>query len=264
MHFVTKLAATLLLAAACALSYAGTTDIGMVVIHGKWGSPRGPVAPLARALEREGFIVSVPEMPWSAQRVYDRSVEDTEADIDRELAKLREAGAKHVFVIGHSLGAAFTLRFATRHTPSGIVAVAPGHRPEGSRYAQAFREPVSTARALTAAGRGTELVGFTDLNTGGRQSYLRAPAGPFLSYFDPSGPLHMARNAASVKADVPVLWIVPAGEEQPLRSGLVGLFRSLPKHPLTKFVEPEGDHLGAPAASARAIVDWIREVAAKN
>src|SRR5688572_23963768 len=38
--------------------------IGIVIMHGKGGSPTGLVAGLARALEEGGYLVANLEMPW--------------------------------------------------------------------------------------------------------------------------------------------------------------------------------------------------------
>jgi hypothetical protein len=74
----------------------------------------------------------------------------------------------------------------------------------------------------------------------------------------------MTRNAESLGADVPLLWLVPAREEQPQRDGVVALYGTIPKNPATQFREPDADHLGAPAASVWTIIEWIRGVAGKN
>ena len=74
----------------------------------------------------------------------------------------------------------------------------------------------------------------------------------------------MARNVQSLKPELPVLWLEPTREEQPMRNGMVSVSKRLPQNPLTRYVEPESDHLGAPAASRRLVIEWMREVAAKN
>ena len=98
-------------------------------MHGKWGSPQHYVKGLADTLQRLGFLVANPEMPWSGRRTYDKSVEGTDGEIDAEITKLRNQGAKQIFLAGHSLGAAYALHYATRTAVDGVVAIAPGHRP---------------------------------------------------------------------------------------------------------------------------------------
>jgi pimeloyl-ACP methyl ester carboxylesterase len=241
---------------------AAAGDVAAIVMHGKWGTPNGPVNAVAQALQREGYTVMSPEMPWSRRRLYDRTVEETDTHIDSEIAKLRAGGARHVFLVGHSLGAAYALHYAARAEVSGVIAIAPGHRPENARFAEWFREDVRKARELVAGGKPDEIVAFTDLNTGGRRDRLSASAAAFVSYFDPAGPLNMSRNVSSLKPSTPVLWLVPAREEPGLRQGGVALYKQLPVHPATRLMEPESDHLNAPAASAAAVIEWIRALAA--
>jgi pimeloyl-ACP methyl ester carboxylesterase len=256
-----KFATALVLVLACHASSAAG-DVAAIVMHGKWGTPDGPVSAVAQALLREGYIVVAPEMPWSRRRLYDRTVEETDTQIDAEIAKLRAGGAKHVFLVGHSLGAAYALHYAGRAEVSGVVVIAPGHRPENARFAEWFRDDVRKARELVAAGTPGEIVSFTDLNTGGRRDRLSASAAAVVSYFDPAGPLNMSRNVSSLKPSAPVLWLVPTREEPGPRQGVFALYKQLPVHAATRLVEPDSDHLNAPAASAPAIIEWLHAVTA--
>lgn len=244
----------------CAAAASAASDVAAIVMHGKWGSPHGQISAAANALQREGYAVISPEMPWSRGRLYDRSVEEADAAMDAEIARLRANGARRIFLVGHSLGAAYALHYASRSEVSGVIAIAPGHRPEARRFAESFSNDVRKARELVAAGRPDEMISFTDLNSGNRRDRLTARAVSFVSYFDPGGPMNMTRNVAGVKTGTPVLWIVPTREETGLRDGGLLLYKQLPPHAATRLVEPESDHLGAPAASAGSIVEWVRAV----
>ena len=237
---------------------ADNANVGVVVMHGKWGSPQRLVNGLADALQREGFLVANPEMPWSGRRYYDKSIDGADAEIDAEVAQLRDKGAKQIFIVGHSLGAAYALHYASRTAVNGVAAIAPGHIPEGRRFTEMYVDDVNKARALAAAGKGDEMIWFQDLNTGNRRSNLKASAATFLSYFDPAGPLNMARNAQSIKPGTPVLWAVPKQEEQPLRDFVVRFYEKLPPNPGNKFAEPDSDHLQAPTVATAEIINWIR------
>lgn len=249
--------------ALCHPAFAASGGIGAIIVHGKWGNPGGNMAPLTSALESAGILVAAPEMPWSGSRLYDDTVEAADAQVDAEVAKLRGRGVKHVFIIGQSLGSAFSIHYATRATVTGVIAIAPAHRPEADRFREVFADDVRRARELAEAGKNDERIGFTDLNQG-RRRYLRVPVRPFLSYFDPSGPLNMARNVELIKPEVPVFWLVPTGEPQPGRDGVVTLYQKLPKNPATRFAEPQADHFAAQGVAAAVVVDWIREIAAKD
>ena len=247
----------------CEANAAGA-DIGAIVLHGKWGSPEGVVDGLVAALEREHIRVRAPEMPWSRPRLYDKGVDDADAEMDAEIAKLRDGGAKRIFLIGHSLGANHVLHYASRVPVTGVVAIAPGHRPESPAYLKAFGADVRKARAMVAGGKGAETLSFLDLNSGNRREQMTASAAAFLSYFDAEGPLNMTRNVKGMRPEIPTLWIVPIGEDPRVRPFVVELYRSLPRNPGTRMAEPDADHLSAPGASTQIVVDWIREIAAKK
>ena len=269
MRFVISRGCALLAAFLCAwtaLPAAGadTAPVGVIVMHGKSGSPQYHVNGLAIALGGQGFLVAAPEMPWSRYRSYDKSVDGADAEIDAEIAKLRDRGAKQIFLVGHSLGAAYALHYASRTTVNGMVAIAPGHRPEFKRIAELLGEDIRKARELAATGKGDEMVTFLDFNTGNRRDRTTASAASFLSYFDPAGPMNMARNVTTVKPEVPVLWMVPTREEEPPRDAMVSFYGKLPPNPRNKFVEPASDHMQAPAAATSQVIDWIRAVAAGN
>src|SRR5437764_11315994 len=46
--------------------------IGIVLMHGKTGSPSTVIDRLATALQSAGYLVDTPEMCWSQRRIYDR------------------------------------------------------------------------------------------------------------------------------------------------------------------------------------------------
>ena len=125
-----------LLIALCTLasiSICDATDstVGIVLLHGKGGMPTNPAyTNLIKDIEGEGFIIITPEMPYSNYRGYDKSYEETAAEIDNYVAELKRLGANRVFIMGHSLGANVAIYYATIRDVDGIVAMAPGHLPE--------------------------------------------------------------------------------------------------------------------------------------
>jgi hypothetical protein len=92
---------------------------------------------------------------------------------------------------------------------------------------------------------------------------MTTSAASFVSYFDPEGPMNMARNAGAVKAATPVLWMVPTREESPLREGNLSLYKRLPQNPRSQSVEPDADHMQAPAASTGAVIEWLKKTVAQ-
>lgn len=57
--------------------------IGIVIMHGKGGSPSKHVSDLASNLEGKGYLVANIEMPWSGNRNYDVSVSDAENEVEK-------------------------------------------------------------------------------------------------------------------------------------------------------------------------------------
>jgi len=111
--------------------------VGVLLMHGKWGTslPRSPIGKLAEALESEGYLVAAPDMPWSRDRGYDKTYEESMSEIDEIVKELRNRGATKIVVGGHSIGANAALGYgARREGLAGILAIAPGHIPEVKGY----------------------------------------------------------------------------------------------------------------------------------
>ena len=69
-------------------------------------------------------------------------------------------GAKQIFLAGHSLGAAHALHYATRTAVDGVVAIAPGHRPESKVFMDLLANEIKKARVLASSGKGDEIVSY--------------------------------------------------------------------------------------------------------
>lgn len=235
--------------------------IGIVLMHGKGGSPQRFVGSLAAALEDKGCLVANIEMPWSKRRDYDVDVAAAEREVKAALAQLRAKGAGKLFVAGHSQGGLFALYFGGRHPVDGVIAIAPG----GSVASQGFRERLGTyveqARQMVAAGKGNDKGSFADYE-GAKGVYGIYPtAANYLSWFDPDGAMDEARAVRTMLPQTPVLFVAPTQDYPVLIKVKHAMFDALPRHPLTRLVEPEATHTGAPAAAAGDILRWTAEVA---
>jgi pimeloyl-ACP methyl ester carboxylesterase len=240
-----------------ALPVSGAGLSGALVLHGKGESP-DRLAELVDALRRENVIVAAPEMPWSGRRLYDRNVPEADAEIDAAIKGLREQEARRVYLIGHSLGASYAVRYGSRPGVNGIVAIAPDHVPESPRYINTFANDIRRARELIAAGRPQSIFEFLDLLWGNRRSRARTSAGTFVSYFDTAGPMNMTRNAQALRPDVLVLWIVPAGDPAARQSAL-DLYQRLPQNPGSRLVQLQVDYSQVMSASVPTILEWMRD-----
>jgi pimeloyl-ACP methyl ester carboxylesterase len=243
---------------------APSPGIGIVIMHGKGGSPAKFVAELASALEGKGYLVANLEMPWSGRRHYDVDVAAADKEVESALEALRGKGAKKLFVAGHSQGGLFALYFGTRHLVDGIIAIAPGGNVDSAIFRDKVGDSVEQARKLIAEGKGDETTSFMDFE-GSRGTYpVACTAAAYLSWFDPAGAMNQTAAVKKMNPKVPVLFIAPKGDYPGLRKVKQQMFDSLPANPLTKLYEPDSNHLGAPSASIDEIARWTAEVANKG
>lgn len=235
--------------------------IGIVVMHGKGGSPNRLVADLARALEGKGYLVANLEMPWSGRRNYDVTTVKGEEEVEAALAALRGKGVKKVFVAGHSQGGVFALHLAGKLAADGFITIAPGGNVAGRIFLEKLGSSLARARQLVAEGKGNEpeRLGDYEASTGAYQ-VVAVPAA-YVTWFDPEGAMNMERATKSVNPRAPILWVAPTRDYPGLIRTSLPLYRTLPRHPLTRLYEPDADHRGAPSASTDEIVRWTRDVA---
>ena len=129
------------------------TGYGIVVLHGKGGTPTTGIEGLTESLKAQGALVETPELPWSARRIYDATYDQAMDEIDVAVEKLKKAGAKKIAVVGHSLGANAAIGYAARRKGlTAVVALAPGHLPEAWALRARTSGAIATARKMIAAG----------------------------------------------------------------------------------------------------------------
>lgn len=239
---------------------ASIRQVGVVFMHGKWGSPDRLVNGLMAALSGKGFVNMAPEMPWSGRRAYDRSVDETMEDLTSIVGELKRQGATRIVVGGHSLGGAFALAYAGRIKVDGVMVIAPGHNPGAPRFRKLLGADVDRARAAVAAGKGKDIDTWQDLNVGDRISKVRASANAYLSYMDPDGPMNFLKLASGLKPDTPVLWAAPTREDSSFTTLSLKGYESLPPSPGHRRIEPDSDHLNAPSNVIPDVIDWLEKV----
>ena len=98
--------------------------VGIVLLHGKTGTP-DQFETVANTLIEAGIPVETPEMCWSAGRLYDAAFADCMNDIDTAIGYLAADGITRIVVGGHSLGALGALGYAATHPGlAGVVVLA--------------------------------------------------------------------------------------------------------------------------------------------
>jgi len=259
LHFLLAVIFAAMTSGLPVLAHADTPKIGIVVMHGKGGSPKRYVNVLADELVRKGMLVANLDMPWSKSRDYDVATEKADAEILAALADLKSLGAQKFFVAGHSMGGAFAVHFGAMYPIDGIVAIAPGGSTAAPAYFAQIEASLTEARALIAAGRGKEKVALLDYeNSRGKYPINTTPEN-FVSWFDPAGAMNMTRALQDLKA--PILWLVATRDYPGLRKSNLPAYQKIPPHPLNRLYEPDSDHLNAPAASTEEIAAWTAAVA---
>jgi pimeloyl-ACP methyl ester carboxylesterase len=235
---------------------AGST-IGIVLMHGKNGTPATPsLTRLASRLDFEGFIVIMPDMPYSKGRQYDRSYEETTAEIDGAVAELKKKGANKIFVAGHSLGANVALYYGTVKAVDGVLAIAPGHVPETSQFQQRLGDSIQRAKELLKEGKVDERARFQDTNQG-INSTIRVAPRIYLTWFDPDGHAVMPKNAAALKPGTALLWVIGT-QDRLYKGGSSYAFEKAPANVNNKYLVVNSDHMDTPKDAAEEIVKWLR------
>jgi pimeloyl-ACP methyl ester carboxylesterase len=242
-----------LLCACSSIAALAEAQLGVVLLHGKQSAPEEH-APIADALAAAGHLVERPEMCWSGRRIYDRPYLECLQEIDVAIERLRARGARVFVVAGHSLGANGALGYGARHKVAGVVALAPGHRPEVLARRPLIAEALGQAGKLTAQGAQTALA-FPDFN-GDLVVRVNATPETYLSFFAPDSPALMPANAAQLQA--PLLYVIGTGD--PLQRGPEELFAKAPPHPLNRFVTLRAGHFDTSAASSQTVNTWLRAV----
>lgn len=241
---------------------APATPIGIVVMHGKGGSPNKFVADLAATLQQHGLRVANLEMAWSGRRDYDVPVSQAQAEVEAALQTLRAQGAQKLFVAGHSQGGLFAFHLGGVLALDGVIAIAPGGSVSAPVYREKLGDSLALARQLLAEGKGEEKTRLLDYE-GSRGTYpLVTRPSTYLSWFDPAGAMNQANALARLAPATPVLLIVPTQDYPGLLRLKQQTFAALPRHPLTQLYEPDASHLEAPSASAQEIIRWTAAVAA--
>lgn len=254
------LAAMLVVAPAAGLHAQSATlsGYGVVLLHGKGGSPTSGIEGLTESLRKEGALVEAPELPWSGRRIYDATYDQAMAEIDLAVQKLKWAGATRIVVAGHSLGANGAIGYAARRDGlAAVIALAPGHLPEAWALRIRTKSAIARAKKLIADGKGDIPDSFPDLAQG-LPFAVRATPNVYVSMFDPEGPATIPKNAAAM-GKVPFLWVVGVADPVFFHGRDYG-FDPGAKHPKSRYVVIPGLHLTTPFQARRTIIDWLKSL----
>jgi pimeloyl-ACP methyl ester carboxylesterase len=232
--------------------------IGILLMHGKGGSSSeaSPVGKLIHTLEDNGFLVFAPDMPWSRERKYDKSFDESMLEIDDYIAELKKRGATKIVVGGHSMGANAALGYAARRDGlAAVLAIAPGHVPEINAVQEKLGHDWRRARKMVDAGKGAQPDEFNEINQGEGKK-ITMPAEVYLSWFDPDGPAVMPVNTSKLRPGTALLWIIGKGDRMFAR-GKDYAFDKAPAHPKNAYIVVEGGHKATPRKGESEIIAWL-------
>jgi pimeloyl-ACP methyl ester carboxylesterase len=234
--------------------------LGIIVLHGKQGTPTGNqgLSVIASNLQAAGHKVVVPAAPWGrgSWETINVTVEEALAQLDGYAAQLRSQGANRIVMIGHSLGACVGLAYAVeRGNLAGLVMLAPGHNPAGRYRSDKARADVDRAHALVEQGRGNDTVNGSDANQGTNIT-MSVRAAVYWSWHNPNGLASMPAEAPRLPASTPLLMVV--GDKDPMSGRADGLiFKPAAKNPYSRYVTNGAGHFETPMAATKVVTDWL-------
>ncbi len=240
----------------CTSAVAQPLTCGVVLLHGKWGTPQSPyLKPVVQKLEPH-CQVKLLEMPWSRHRLYDRPYADALAQVRQAVADFRQSGVPWVAVGGQSFGANASLAYMAQvGDADAVLPLAPGHVPEIFYQVPDIRRSVDAANQRVEAGQGDVLVEMTDINQGQRRP-IKTSAAALWSYFNPQGWGNMALSAQAFRQPVPVFWAI--GTQDVLYGAAsMAIYQKLPAHPDSRYLVVQAHHANTPEVAADELVRWV-------
>jgi len=238
------------------------SEVGVVLLHAKGSTPEW-LEDLAYKMKNKGFKVGTPELPWSRDRRYDKSYEDSMEEINAAVEKLKSSGVKKIIVAGQSMGANAALYYGTLNKVDGIIAISPGHVPELRGFQRRLNGSPDKAREMIEAGNGDKKESFTDINQSNSDT-VYTTANIYDSYFNPEGSAVMSYNAANLQEGNPLLWIIGTRDKRMMKKGTEYAFDDARDNPMNKYIEIDGaTHKNTPDKGANEIIAWIEAIAAK-
>lgn len=234
--------------------------IGALVMHGKGGTPNRTVDSLVAALKAAGVVVEAPLMPWGKDRIYDKSYDDAQAEMDGYVAKLRAAGAQRIVIVGHSIGGNAVIGYGARHQGiAGYVALAPAHNPENPAVQKMVGDDVARAKAMIDAGKGGDKGSFADFNIH-PQPPAYVTAAIYYSWFAADGPAAFPANIAKFDRAAYLLWIDGPDEVQEKKRWHVPQVNAVQAMANARYERIEARHLAVPDAAIPLVLGWLRKL----
>ncbi|CAK0764619.1 Alpha/beta fold hydrolase [Azospirillaceae bacterium] len=235
--------------------------IGVVFMHGTMVHPNlSGYQKFQAELESNDFLVDMPEMCWSEDRVFDLSYLDCFRDIDSAVERLKRRGATGIVVGGHSMGGNAAIGYgAHRKGLRGILAVAAAFNPRSAAERPEIAQSVMEAQSLVAQGRGDIATAFATTRPG--VVMITATPKVYLSFHGLESSAMIPDNAAKLSA--PLFWV--AGAYDPSQKCGKGCgFDKAPPHVLNRYVTTNSDHIAVLTDGSDAVLSWLESLKIKK
>lgn len=221
--------------------------------------PNDAVKYLSNMLADAGFIVMTPDMPYSADRQFDKTLQDTLFEIDDYVAELQRQGAGKIFVAGHSLGGSIAIYYGTRATVDGIIAIGPGFNPQSANYQSLLGDSVTRAEQMIAAGNGNEKADFIDYDSSFTPASftIYTTAIDYFSWFNPQCQVNVRQNTPLLIPGTPLMWVVGTQDSLYSKYGDT-VFNTAPSNPNNAYVVVDADHRQTPTVATPQIIQWLQ------
>jgi pimeloyl-ACP methyl ester carboxylesterase len=214
---------------------------------------------LSDQLERLGNIVDYADYPWSRERRYEKTLEDSIAELDNAVERVKSKGATKIYLVGHSLGGNVLMYYATcRNDYSGIVLLCPSHNTHFDKFQNLSEWSVDQARQHIEQGI-VEPQPYIDFQLGKAFVNFVKPA-CYFSYFNKDGNCNMATNGPKMPLDKPVFFAI--GELDPATPDAKNLiYNPMVKASGTQYFYMLGQtHFGLPSAVVLPMIEWANQL----
>lgn len=256
LFFVTFFTLLIINVGVRAESFKGANKIGIVLMQGKGGSTKW-VDSLASSLESDDIQVVTPDMPWHRDRIYEKSFDASMLEIQGYVNELKAKGATKIFVAGHSLGAVASAGYGAQIGGiQGIILLAPGHFTNVNKFKRRFVEDLEKANKMIAAGEGSKVSEFADINNGSRMT-RDVTADIYKSWFSPTGPAEFVTNMSNQKKGISILYIAGSEDRLPRTKDREYAFDKAPANDNNQFTIIDSGHLDVPDGSSDVVKQWL-------
>jgi len=221
---------------------ASAAGVGIVLLHLRGGWP-GEFENIVPKLEAAGYTTVAPEACWSVHRIYARTLDECQSDIDVAISGLKAKGMDRIVIAGHDMGGMDAIYYAGTHAGlAGLVVWGPraNIRVNGD-------DDLTNALAMVRAGNGDKKGNFNNGRMYATANALLSFEGPGSPFADPEGLIK--------KVSVPFFWMAANDDTGPRDP--TPRFNLAQKTPLNTIVWSKTDQYSMIDVSIADVLAWL-------